>query len=348
MRKMYFIFLTITVFFTACSSTNQVTIRTMEPAPVTLSKQIKRIGIIDRSTPMVHDENRDRIARIVSRENRWMAEKGVDAALSGLLQELQKDARFDTVQLLSHIPEQMKDFGSLSTGISWTTIASLCKKYDLDAIFSLASYETDTKVSVKKTKMEERGFLREKNTVSGHEITLETLIENGWRIYDPINQQIIDEFTLNDRLVSSAKGRSPLRALRSIGSRTDSIISKSKSNGSTYGLRLQPYKLDVNRDYFVRGTDNFVKADEKAKNGDWQAASVLWKLETTNERARIRSKACYNMAVYNEVTANLEVAIEWASKSLTEFKNKDAQQYLDALKYRATQKEALLAQQASR
>lgn len=320
----------------------------MEPAPVTLSRQIKRIGIIDRSTPIVHGENNDRITQLVSEENRWLAEKGVDAALLGLLQELQKDNRFDTVQLLSNMPQHMKDFGSISTGISWTTLGSLCEKYNLDAIFSLASYETDTKVSVKKTKMEEHGFLREKITVPGHEITLETLIENGWRIYDPQNQQIIDEFTLNDRLVSSAKGRSPLRALRSIENRTDSIVSKSKSSGSTYGLRLKPYELDVNRDYFVRGTDNFVKADEKAKNGDWKAAAVLWKQETTNEKAKIRSKACYNMAVFNEVTDDLEVAIDWASKSITEFKNKDAQQYLEALKYRFTQNEALLAQQVSR
>ena len=320
----------------------------MEPAPVTLSRQIKRIGIIDRSSPIVHADNSDKITRIVYKQNYWLAEKGVDAALSGLLQELQKDKRFDTVQLLSHIPEHMKDFGSVSTGISWTNLGSLCEKYNLDAIFSLASYETDTKVSVKKTKMEEHGLMREKIRVSGHEITLETLIENGWRIYDPLNKQIIDEFTLNDRLVSTAKGRSPLRALQSIGNRTDSIISKSKSNGSSYGLRLQPYELDVNRDYFVRGTDNFAEADEKAKNGDWQAAAFLWKLEITNEKARIRSKACYNMAVYNEVTNNLELAIEWASKSVAEFKNKDSLRYLDALNYRSTQNEVLLAQQLSR
>lgn len=316
MRSLYFVFLVaILLFLGGCSTTSQVAIRTIEPAPVTLSQQIKRIGIIDRSEPKVQAENHDRIEQLIAAENRWLSEKGTDAALSGLLQELQKDDRFDAVQLLDELPAQMKNFGTPSEGISWSTISTLCEQYDVDAIFSLAYYETDTKVSLKKAKVEDHDLMRQKVIVPGHEITLETLIENGWRIYDPANQQLIDEFTLNDRLVSSAKGRDPFRALQSIENRKDSVLSKSKNSGSTYGLRLQPYEHDVTRDYFSVGTDNFVKAEEKAKNDDWKAAAGLWELETTNEKSKIRSKACYNMAVFSEIKGDLTEAIDWASKS---------------------------------
>ena len=45
-------------------------------------------------------------------------------------------------------------------------------------------------------------------------------------------------------------------------------------------------------------------------------------------------RACYNMAIINEINGNLDKAIEWAQKSYEDYNDKLALQYLNILKNR--------------
>jgi hypothetical protein len=49
----------------------------------------------------------------------------------------------------------------------------------------------------------------------------------------------------------------------------------------------------------------------------------------------------------NEINGDLKKAIEWASKSHSDYDNKEALKYLDVLKYRTIQNQ-ILEQQVSR
>ncbi len=216
----------------ACSATNQLSINSMAPAQVDLSRNIKRTGIINSSIPSEREEYKDRLGKILSSEDQELARQGTDAALNGLFDELTKDKRFDEILLLQDVPEVVKGMRPEPDENSWGTIETLCHKYEVDAIFSLAFYDTDTKVSLKKTKMEQRDLMRERIEVKAHEITLETFMENGWRIYDPHNKEVIDEFTFNNQITSSAKGISPIRALRAVKDRKDSVLNRSMHTGS--------------------------------------------------------------------------------------------------------------------
>lgn len=96
--------------------------------------------------------------------------------------------------------------GESSEGISWKKVEALCKENKVDAIFSLSHYDTDTKISLRKKKILQANMLRIKEKVKGNEITLETLIENGWRIYNPQNKQVIDEMVLQKLLHLQHRG----------------------------------------------------------------------------------------------------------------------------------------------
>jgi len=330
----------------ACSTTNQIVLQTMEPSPVALPNVIKKIGIIDRSAPSEEVIIENRVDQYLAAENRWLSEKGTNAAMNGLFDELLKDNRFETVKLLDSVSPTMKDFGSTSDSISWESVEALCEAYEVDAVFSLAYYDTDTKVSLKKTSVVQTDLLRQKSKVRGQEITLETLIENGWRIYDPVSRRVIDEIVFNDQIVSTGKGVDPVQAYQSIGDRRDSILSKSRTTGSNYGLRLLPYENSVSRSYFTKGTENFVRANDLVVSGDWQAASILWEQETENADAKIRARGCLNLAVMNERADNLEKALEWANRALDNHSNKTTLGYLDALGQRIEQKDLLKRQMA--
>jgi hypothetical protein len=342
-----FICLGLLLALVGCKTTNQITFNSLEPAPVDLSNAIKKIGIINETETLGKSEYRNQLDRIVSMKDQQLEKVGKDAAIHGLYGELLKDKRFDTVLLLDNAPDLIKGAAAVPLEIPWPAIEKLCDRYAVDAIFSLALYETDTRVTTKKSSMEELDLMRVKVKVPAHEVTLETLIENGWKIYDPYNKKIIDEITFNDQITASAKGSNPFRALEAIENRKDSVLDRSRSKGSAYGLRLKPYNKKIQRNYYVKGTINFEKAEELVLEEDWKGATILWLNEIKNPKPKIKAMACFNLAVLNEMQGNLPTAIEWAIQSDMLHKNKTTTAYLEALKHRSTQNQLAEQQLAS-
>lgn len=340
-------YLGIGLLLLSCSATNNLTMGATEPAIVHLPKSIKRIGIINRSLPSEANQKIDKIDRILSAEGINLDEKGAKAAISALSEELYRTGKFEEIVVLDSIMEIRKGLNVFPASLSWETIEKLCKAYDLDAIFSLAFYDTDTKISYKGTMLQLPNNLGIKVPIPGHEVKLNTVINNGWRIYTPHNKQIVDEFTYTDHLVSSGKGINPVKALEAVARRNEAVEELSKNIGYAYGSRLSPYKHRISRDYFVRGTDNFVVAKRRAQTGDWDGAAQLWERELDNSKSKIAGRACYNMAIINEINGNIHEAMDWASRAYAEYNNKEALRYLNILKYRASQLEKL-EQQASR
>lgn len=330
-----------------CSATNNLTMGATEPAPVSLRKEITRVGIINRSLPSEGNEQIDKLDRILSAEGMQLDEKGAEAAVSALSDALWRSNKFEEIKILEGGADIRKGSGIFPTGLSWETIDRLCRENGVDLIFSLAYYDTDTRVSFKMGTGELPNEMGIKVSVPLHEVTLNTQIRNGWRIYDPKMREIVDEFEYMDQFVSAGKGINPLKAVEAVTKRNESVLQYSKDMGNAYGLRLFPIRHRVTRDYFVRGTDNFVVAKRRAQTGDWEGAAQLWASEVDHPKSKIAGRACYNMAIINEINGDLDAAMEWASKSYTDYGNKDALRYLDLLRYRANQNR-ILREQASR
>lgn len=331
----------------SCTSTRQLTISTIEPSPVDFSNQIRKIGIVNSSNSSFVKSYSTRLEQLIVMEERWLADKGTEAALTGLFDELAQDERFDTVRILDNLENATTDFGTRPSNDTWKKIADICEENGVDAIFSLASHDTETQFSLKKTKIDQLGMMRDRTQVSAQEITLETLIENGWRIYDPKQKLLVDEFTSNEQIVASAKGVSPVDALQAIDKRRETLLEQSKSSGSSYAQRMQPTKLDVQRNYYVVGTRNFELADDKIQNGDYHEAIKLWEEEIANPKSRISGRACYNLAVINEFNGNLNAAMNWATKSYNLHKEDATLDYITTLERRQAQTDVLKVQLAN-
>ena len=338
------VLIVLSVTLSSCSATKDHTLSALGPASVDLATTITKIGIINESNTSQKSEYHTRIEQILSAKNHQLQQDGIDAAISGLFDELVKDQRFDTVQLIHTDVNNSKGLGYSADTISWDTIKDICDANGVDAIFSLAYYEADTQVSVKKKKIEEQNMLRQYVKVQGHEITLETLIENGWRIYDPYNQKVIDELVFNDQITSTGTGTNEVDALYDISDRREAVLDQSKHAGSSYGLRLLPQEQAVIRDYFVRGSEKLGEAKKWAAEGDWQAAAALWEQEVANENPKIKAKACYNMAFYNEMNGDYQAAMEWAEKATVHDGNKAILAYKEALQKRVADSKIALKQ----
>jgi hypothetical protein len=337
----------IAMLLTACGATSNLTMSAVEPAPITLSKDVTRIGIINRSLASEGNKTADKIDKILSAEGLNLDNEGSEAAILALKDQLQRNTAIEEIIIIDDLAHLRKGLSVFPSTLTWNEIENLCEEYKVDAIFSLAFYDTDTKVSYKNTMIEMPNDLGIKVSVPAHELTLNTLIENGWRVYDPYNNRIADELVFSDHVLSAGKGINPIKAYEAILGRKEAVLHQSKRMGTNYAERLLPYKHRVTRDYFVRGTNNFKIAQRRAQAGDWDGAAVLWEQETTNNDPKIAGRACFNMAISNEINGDLDQAMQWASKSYTDYNNNYALGYLNTLKYRVRQKE-VLHQQASK
>jgi len=332
---------------TGCSATNRLTMGVTDPAMVTLSPEAKKIGIINRSLPSEKNKNADKIDQILSAEGKMLDVEGAQAAVDALLRALEQNGAFEEIKIIND-EETKKGLGILPASLSWDEVERLCQENEVDVIFSLALYDTDTRVSYNMTTLQLPNDLGIKVNVPAHELRLNTLIKNGWRIYDLNRQWLADEFICEGQVFTSGKGINPVKAYEAIQNRKEAVMERSMILGESYSNRLLPTRRRIARDYFVRGNGNFEIAKRRAQAGDWDGAAELWELEVNNPKPKIAGRACYNMAIINEINGNLDAAIEWASKSYVDYRNRDALRYLNTLRFRQSQDNILREQLTSR
>jgi hypothetical protein len=336
----------IIVVLSSCSSTNLLTVSVTEPSIVFIPLNITTVGIIDRSLPSKENESTDKIDKILSAEGKDLDKNAAHEAVQGLNDELLKSNRFSEVKIIDGVNVRSPGSGVFPAALSWETVEQICNENNVDALFVLSFYDTDTKIAYNAVPVEIAGPMGIKIPAIEHHANVTTLIKSGWRIYDPINKSIHDEYLENKTVRSNGVGINPAKAIESITGRNEAVLQVSNNMGHAYALRILPYRIRVTRHYYVKGTDNFVVGKRRAQTGNWDGAAELWEKEVSNSKSKIAGRACYNMGIINEINGDLDAAVEWTSKSYTDYGNKFALDYVNILKYRI-QKNIQLQQETS-
>ncbi|MBO9571426.1 MAG: hypothetical protein J7497_04360 [Chitinophagaceae bacterium] len=342
-KTCYLIVVVVVALSASCSSTNRMSLSVQEPAPVSLPSNIKNVAIVNRSNVSAKDKAVDITDKIFSLEGVELDKAGAAAGIDGLSLELQRDPRFKDVQVLS---EQLTTLNPtvFPTPLSWDIVDELCRKYKVDALFSLELFDTDSKISYAAHPVK-------LNTPVGsipgleHEASMNTLVKTGWRIYDPSSKLLLDEFAIAQNIGYTGRGINPVVAANALIGRKEAVKEVANKSGQAYGLRVVPYWLRVWRDYYVRGTDNFKIAKRRAQTGNWDQAAELWFVETKNYKAKVAGRACYNMAIISEINGDLEKAIYWAQRAYEDYNNKLALRYVHILQNRERRTQVLKDQE---
>ena len=325
----------------SCSPTNMMTLSVTEPAPVYVPSTIHTVGILNRSNASKQNTLLDNVDKILSAEGKNLDKDGARKCLLGLRDELRADSLFTQVKILDSIPSSGPGMGVVPTALSWDTVDKICKEGKVDALFELSSYDTDAKIGYSTRNVQVAGPLGVLVPALEHHASVTTTIKTYWRIYDPVNKIIRDELPMNSWVTSTGVGINPLKAVEAVMGRKEAVMTESNKIGQNYALRLIPYKIRVAREYFIRGTDNFKIANRRAQAGDWAGAAELWNKEVSNPKGKVAGRACYNMAISNEIDGFLDEAVKWAQKSYSDYNIKLALRYLDMLNYRKARKQEL-------
>ena len=328
----------------SCSATNRLSMTVTEPAVVSIPKNVKRVGIINRSIAAEGKSGLAKIDAILSAEGLKLDEEGSRAALEGLADRLRGSNRFEAVVILDSLPEAAKGSLRMPAALTRDVLRGICREYGLDAIFSLSYFDTATQVNAELGMMEVPNQLGLPIKVPAHRLELRTAIRSGWRIYSPKLPLPLDQFEYEDFIVARGEGTNPVEALNAIAYRKERVLDLSRETGFFHGGRLEPSRVRVGRDYFVRGSDAFKMGRRLAQTGAWDDAARLWEEEVTHPKGKIAGRAHYNMAIINEINGNLEAAVDWAREAYAVYGNRQALDYLRVLEYRLSQQQRLQAQ----
>ncbi|MBC7488407.1 MAG: hypothetical protein H7282_16840 [Cytophagaceae bacterium] len=329
----------------SCSSTNYLTLSVDEPAPVYVPSYIKKAGVVDRSLPSENNKIQDNIDKILSAEGKNLDKEGADYAAKALTDALSNNYRFSEIRLISDVNLRSPGQGIYPAPIPWDQVTAICNANQVDALFVLCFYDTDTRVDYAAIPVEITTPLGFKVPAIEQQATCNTLIKTGWRIYDPSNRIILDEYQITDNIVTTGRGINPMKAYEAIAGRKEAVLQASRQIGQNYADRILPYRIRVRRTYYVRGSNNFTIAKRRAQTGNWDGAAELWKKEVNSSKQKIAGRATYNIAIISEINGDLDAAIDWASKSYTDYNNKLALSYLNILKNRKRKNEQLKNQQ---
>ena len=336
MKNVLFLFV-ICFFLCSCSSTNLVFLTVNEPAPVGLPPYLKKVGIINSS--LLSNENKisNTIDKVMSLKGPELDIEGGKESIRGLKDALMQNSRFTDVRFLDSINIKSPLAGTFPSPLSWERVERICKENNVDAIFALELFDTDSKISYTTTATTIKNPLGVIVPAIENHANMVTTVKTGWRIYDPQSRTVIDEYMISRSLNFNGSGMSPVAAAAALLDRKEAVKQTGYKVGQSYANRILPYSLRVSREYYIRGSDNFKIAKRMARTGNWDGAAELWKKETTNPKLKTQARACYDVAIYNEINGDLDAAIGWAQKAY-ETKGKHlALYYMNILKDRKNQ-----------
>lgn len=347
MKKQYskFIFFSLISFLVvSCSSTNLMTLKVTEPAPIYIPANGKSVGILNRSEPSKENKVASEIDKILSLEGKNIDLEASQKLVTGLQEELTKNNGFTEVKTIEDTSLKNSGLSIFPAPIAWETVEKMAQKNKIDYLIELSYFDTDTKVDYKTITTQNNNIAGIKIPLIEHQATISTLLKNGWRIYDVKNKTILNEVEHSDVVTSVGRGINPMKAVEAILGRKENVLAISSKIGQNYALKTLPYNIRVSRNYYVSGTSNFEIGKRRAQTGNWDGAAELWLKETNNNDPKIAGRACYNMAISNEINGDLNKAIEWASKSYSDYGDKEALRYINILKNRLRKNEVLDSQ----
>jgi len=329
------------ILFSSCSSTNLVFISVKEPAAVTVPNYVKSVAIVNRSKPSEQNRVIDDIHRVLSMESKSLVEEGGKACVNGLNDEMIANNRFERIVKVDNTDLRTFGAGVFPAQLDWSQVEKICRDTNTDALFALELFDTDSKINYSATPASIHTGFGSIPAIKSH-VSMNTLVKTGWRMYDPKGRIVLDQSSIAKELQFSGEGINPVAAAAALIEKKEAVKQAANAAGHVYATKIDPYWIRVTRDYFVRGNEAFHIAKRKAQTGNWDEAGDLWKQQTGSSSRKVAGRACYNMAIINEINGDLDNAILWAQKAYENYRVRIALNYVNILRNRKANN-ALLA-----
>ena len=151
--------------------------------------------------------------------------------------------------------------------MKWKKIQKITKDYDVDALIILETFDSsssfiDLGLITQRVKKNGKWVKIPKNKVA-----LDIEVQAGWRVYDILNQKIIDEKRFIDRKKIESVGNSFLsEKKKKLPSLHSAVSDAAFFSGEQFYLRISPNYIIINREYYknLKGIKGFKIKDDKS------------------------------------------------------------------------------------
>lgn len=285
--------------------------------------EIKTVVLLDRTA--AKDKKGNLVEGILTGEGFDQDEKNKQHCLRGTEEQLKNSGRFNVIRA-TEILEGSKNGEVMSPPLSFDEVQRICKEYGADALVVMELYDSDFIIThgMKPT----QGFSFYAEGVAK--------IDAGFRIYDGIYKDLIDEHTITHSMRWNTGGNSIQDALTSLLNKNEAIKRISYEAGRMYASRLSPSFIRVRSEYYRRGSHEVKYGARLIEVNDWdKAKEVLMKVvESPDQSRKNKGFACHNLAVIYEITNDIAKAKEWAGRAWGEYRNKGSRDYMNLLNRR--------------
>jgi len=304
------------VFFYSCQPLTSIQIETISPSKIDFPGAYNKIMFVNLENDFNKDNKIDTLLyKIITNEMKL-----------GFYDGFKLTPNIDSSKLI--VNEKIVERNQIyinDTLINWTLLQSQIKTIGTDIIIVLDSIS----------------FVMDTGTITDyyeipyeHYKYRELSIEAYWKVLDVYEKKISDTFLYCDTLIWDAIDTDMNRLERDFPSVVQNVKEICYFAALDYSKRIFPVWKTQTRYFFVEGNKQFKAAAILANNGNWTEAAEIWKSYVKKTDKEISSRACFNLAVANEILGNIDIAIEWAQLSFDIKEKKRTQYYILVLKNR--------------
>lgn len=332
------IILILSVMLASCrTASHQVQI--LKPATITFPKEIRQLGIINRSLPAKGEGFNNFVEGFITGESIGADREGSYECMRGMAAGLNTNPRFTAV-VIEGVDLRGTGTREWPEFLARQQVNELCERFRVDAILALETFDSDVDLRQRSADVE-RIINKKKVIVKEYYADLRMNVRSGWTVYSLQGQQIIDRNAFNDEMNWKENGDSPEHVMRKLPSKRRAINESAHFSGRQYAMRISPTWITENRTYFRKANDDFKSASKFVKRNNWNDAIALWQKNTSSSDPKVAGRAKYNMALASEIEGNLSLAQEWANRAWQQDGLKKARQYAEVLQYRIQEQERL-------
>ncbi len=304
MKAVSLFILILSLFLISCSSYEQLSIDTLQPAKYSFQPEIKSVVLVDNSLAYrnkgVHSISLP--SESYSIDTIWK-DDFPKVVLDGLKNELDHRNFFDTVYV--HEVSLRRAGLSDSTFISWNLIDNLCKKYNAEAVISIEGYLYQTNIKV------ENMF---DGNMYGYLDASSALL---YRAYNNLNHSIILKELGKDTISWSVYGSGLTYIAQNLPSLRNSLEDLANYMGQKIADDIAPFWETEKRIFYNSGNLYFLQATEYIRNNNWGEAIKLWKYVFEHSQKKVKARAAYNLALASEVQGDYESSEYWINEGLS-------------------------------
>lgn len=324
------------LFGSGCSSTGTLSFWRNTPPALTLPEDIQRVAVVNRT--LQEDTKGGKainvIEGILSGEGLREDNNGSWSCLAGAANQLNLNGYVKATYVDSIALRGTGGSGIMAIPLDWKKAREICQATKTDALLVLEVFDTDQTNQRTENIVNQVGSVitTGKPTPTYVSSPSKVLIKMAWRLYDPFQEVIIDEWRNDQYVTVSGVNVSGIPDVFGFAKK-DAIGQTAFWAGQGYGTRLLPGRVRIRRSMYSGGSRELKIAWRMVEVNDWDRAIPAYETIAKNGKPKHAGRASLNLAVSKEFKGKIDEAIKWAQDAYTIYgENRFSKNYVRTLK----------------